>query len=344
MDAAVLQGIKDLNKKHGQGTVVKASDITQELVPRMTSGSLGVDLILGGGWPANQAVEVVGESSHGKTALVLKTIAANQERDPEWTAVWIAAEEWVPSYASMLGVDLDRVLVVETNIMEHAFDAVLKFATTKKVDCVVVDSMPALVPLPEDEKDMEGMTVGRGALITNRFFRKLGAALKRSLIEEERPILCICINQYRQLIGVTHGPDRTTPGGQGKNYAFFVRVEVKRDSWIEVGPAGNKTKVGQGIRVRTTKNKTAPPGRTAYVDYYFANGGDVSRGQYDITKELVSLATLYGCIERKGAWYYYGDYKWQGADAVLDSVREDLDLRDELHAAVRECARTGLVL
>lgn len=333
--------LKDLNKKHGDGTVLRASEIATDVIPRITSGSLAVDMVLGGGWPLNQAVEVVGEASNGKTALALKTIAANQAANPEFTAVWVAAEEWVPGYAVMCGVDLDRVIVLETNVMESAYQAIIDFAETKEVDMIVLDSLPALIPAPENDKPMDEMTVGRGALLTNKFFRKVGKSLKRSLVEEERGVLLMVINQYRQLIGVMYGPDKTTPGGQGKDYAFFIRVEVKRDSWIEVGPSGNKTKVGQGIRVRTIKNKTAPSNRTAYLDFYFDGGGEVPAGEFDWGKEIVALASIGGILERKGAWYYYGESKWQGADAVLESVREDLDLRDLLEREVRALPMMG---
>lgn len=339
MDPTIAQVIKDLNRKHGHGTVVRASDITQDVIPRFTSGSIGLDLILGGGWPGNQWVEVVGEESSGKTAIAMKTIAANQAADPEWTAVWIAAEEWVPQYATMLGVDLDRVLVVETNISEHAFDAALKFAETKAIDCIVIDSMPALIPLPEDEKDMEGNTVGQQARIVNKFFRKTGAVMKRSLIEHERPILGIVIQQYRSNIGVMYGSNKTTPGGQGKNYAYFARVEVKRDAWIEEGPKSSKVKVGQNIRIRTIKNKSSRPQQTAYIDFYFADG-ECPAGTYDFGKEVAALAVMFGIIERRGAWYSYNEHKWQGADAIVEDVRQLPDLKEMLEKEIRTVSPT----
>ena len=322
-----------LNKKFGAGTVVRGSDIT-EPIHRMTSGSLTLDLILGGGWPANQWNELIGEASHGKTTVALKTIAANQALDPEWTAVWIAAEHWVPDWAEMLGVDTSRVIVVETNIMEEAYHAALKFAESKSVDCIVIDSLPALVPLPEEEKDMDEMTVGRGALLTNKFFRKAGGAMRRSMIEAERPVLGIMINQWRMKIGVMHGDPRTRPGGKGLEFAMFTMNDVKRDEWIEVGSGQNKRKVGQRIRIRNMKNKTAPPQGVAYVDFYFADGGNCAAGEFDFAKEIVAMAVLEEIISRKGAWYYYGDYKWQGTDAVLQSLREEPDLKDEISKAV----------
>ena len=325
-----------LNKKFGDNVVVLASDIRSDLIPRITSGSTTLDYVLGGGFPGNQWNELIGEPSHGKTALALKTIAANQLVNPEHTTVWVAAEQWVPEYAEMCGVDTDRVIVIETSIMEEAYQAVIQFAESKSVDAIVIDSLPALSPMPEMENDMDKMTVGRGALLTNKFFRVVGTAMKRSLTEDERPVLGLIINQYRMKIGVQHGDPRTTPGGEGKNYAFFTRCEVKRDEWIEIGSGTNKVRVGQRIKVRTLKNKTAPPQRIAYFDFYFADGGDCAPGEFDFAKEIASLAVIKEIIQRKGGWYYYGERKWQGIEPVISSIREELNLKEEIQKLVLE--------
>jgi len=323
-----------INKKLGDGVVVVGEDIRSDLIKRFTTGSTTFDYVLGGGFPANQWNELIGEPSHGKTAIALKTIAANQAVNPEFTAVWVAAEQWVPEYAEMCGVDTSRVIVIETNIMEEAYDAVLAFADSKSVDAIVIDSLPALVPGPENEKNMDEMTVGRGALITNKFFRKAGAAMKRSLTESERPILGIVINQYRMKIGVMHGDPRTTPGGEGKNYAFFTRSEVKRDEWIEAGTGVNKTRVGQRIKIRVLKNKTAPPQRIAYIDYYFSEHSIYEAGDYDFAKEVAAMVIVKEIVERKGGWIYYGERKWQGQEALVNSIREEVDFYEELRQKV----------
>ena len=325
-----------LNKKFGDNVVVLASDIRSDLIPRITSGSTTLDYVLGGGFPGNQWNELIGEPSHGKTALALKTIAANQAVDPDHTTVWVAAEQWVPEYAAMCGVDTSRVIVIETSVMEEAYQAVINFAESKSIDAIVIDSLPALSPAPEMENDMNQMTVGRGALLTNKFFRVVGTAMKRSLVEDERPVLGLIINQYRMKIGVMKGDPRTTPGGEGKNYAFFTRCEVKRDEWIEVGSGNNKVRVGQRIKVRTLKNKTAPPQRVAYFDFYFAEGGECAPGEFDFAKEVASLAVVKEIITRKGGWYYYGERKWQGIETVIASLREEVDLKEEVQTKVFE--------
>jgi recombination protein RecA len=318
----------------GYNAVVVGSDIREGLVSRMPTGSTTFDYVLGGGFPANQWNELIGEASHGKTAVALKCIADNQRRDPNFLTVWVAAEQWVPEYADMCGVDSDRVLVVETNIMEEAYQAVIEFAESKQVDAIVIDSLPALIPGPENEKNMDELTVGRGAMLTNKVFRKAGMAMKRSLTEEERPILGIVINQYRMKIGVMHGDPRTTPGGEGKNYAFFTRCEIKRDEWIESGTGTNKVRVGQRIKIRVLKNKTAPPQQVAYVDFYFKEHSIYEAGDYDTAKEVAAMSIVQGIVDRRGGWIYYGERKWQGQESLVNSIREEVDLYEELREKV----------
>lgn len=321
-------------KKLGDDIIVKASDIREDFSSRITSGSLSLDVILGGGWPANQWHEILGEESNGKTAIALKTIAANQEKDPEFTAVWVAAEQWVPSYATMCGVDVDRLIIINTNVLEDALDAVLEITATKDIDCVVIDSLPALAPEIENEKIMNEATVGRIALAMNKFWRKMGTAGSRSMLHPERPFVGLMINQYRSKIGVQYGDPRTTPGGLGKNYAYFVRLEVKRDEWIEEGTGQEKTRIGQTIKLRTMKNKSAAPSQVSTVDFYFADGERFNAGDYDTAKEIMALGIINKVITRAGAYYRYAERQWQGQDAMLSSIREEIDLKETLEKDV----------
>jgi recombination protein RecA len=232
----------------------------------------------------------------------------------------------------MCGVDTDRVFVVETNIMEDALDAAIKFAESRQVDLIVIDSLPALVPSAEDDKIMEEMTVGRHALLINKFFRKVGMATKRSLVEEERPVCGIVINQWRAKIDGSKYDTRTTPGGQGKDYSFFVRAEVRRSGWIDVGSGVETKRIGQVVRIRTLKNKTAAAQQVCEFDFYYDDGGEIPKGEIDFAKELVTLGVITKVIERKGAWMHYKGRKWQGADAMLGAIREEIDLAEDLRA------------
>jgi recombination protein RecA len=135
-------------------------------------------------------------------------------------------------------------------------------------------------------------------------------------------------------IGVMHGDPRTTPGGEGKNYAFFTRSEIRRDEWIETGSGNNKVRVGQRNKIRVIKNKTAPPQQVAYVDFYFMAHSIYDAGDYDAAKEITAMVIVKGIVERKGGWIYYGERKWQGQEALANSIREELDLFEELRDKV----------
>ena len=331
---ALLKAINGINKKLGDDTIVKASDVRKDVSARFTTGSLALDVALGGGWPVNQWHELVGEASNGKTAIALKTIAANQKRDPDFTTVWVAAEQWVPSYAEMCGVDTSRVYVIAENRLEEALDAVVEITETKDVDCIVIDSLPALVPNAEDAKEMGEATVGRAALGLNKFWRKIGKASRRSLIHPERPFIGIMVNQWRSKIGVMYGDPRTTPGGQGKDYAYFTRLEIKRDDWIKEGSGQEATRVGQTIKVRVLKNKTAAPSQVALLDFYFSDCERFDAGSYDTAKEILALGIINKVIVRAGAYYRYAERQWMGQDAMLASLREEIELKETLEKDV----------
>lgn len=323
--------VSSVNKKYGEDIIVQGNMVKEE-IPRITTGVLAFDLMLGGGWPVNQWSEIIGDESSGKTALAYKTIAANQAADPEWIAMWVAAEEFVPEYAAAIGVDLERLWVVETNVMEHAYDLILRAMENRAVDCIVVDSLPALVPGDEAEKMMDEFSVGLGARLTGKFFRKSSKAQKRSLIREDRGCTGLIINQWREKIGVLYGDPRTTPGGKAKNFHYFARVEVKRDEWIKE----KDEPVGQTIRARTMKNKTYRPQQVAQVDFYFTDYGTFHLGDFDVIKDIVNICIATEIITRTGAYYNYGDQKWQGKDALVAHVRGDLTMQAELKQKAKE--------
>jgi recombination protein RecA len=336
-----------INKTH-PGAVCFASEM--RVAKRFTSGSLSLDIALGGGWPGNQWVEVIGRESHGKTFIVYKTLAANQKKDPNFTCLWVAAEHYDTDQAEALGVDNDRVIVVPTQAMEFAYQTMLDFATSRSVDMIVLDSYPALIPDEESEKDMDEATMALGARLTGKFFRKSGAATKRSMTDpDDRPLLGIVINQYRDAIGKfsPHGTPTTTPGGNAKNYAFYTRVEVRRDEWIqESRPGKGKVNVGQVIKVKTIKNKSAAPQQVATIDAYFRSAPylNFARGDFDTTKEIMIMGILFDVIKRKGAYYEVdnGEYddrgkpvlRWHSKENTLAAIREDLDLQEFLYEKV----------
>jgi recombination protein RecA len=320
-----------INKEMGEGTIITGAQLRDQIVSYLSTGSLVFDVMYGGGFVQNQWNEIVGLESSGKTLMALKCVAYHQAADLDFLVLWVAAEDLDIEWCATLGVDIERMIIIPSNVMEHVYDMVIRFIDEQAVDLVVIDSLPALVPLDEDAKTMEEFTVGLAARLNGKFFRKSAHALKRSLVEEERPCTAVIINQWRDRIGVMRGDPRTTPGGKAKNYAFWTRVDLSRIEWITQG----KDKIGQTIKARTFKNKAAPVQREAEIDFYFDEGGPVPVGSYDTLKEIVNVALAFGVIERRGAMYdFRGEVICKGRDGLYDLLRSDPGLAEKISADV----------
>ena len=339
IDAILLKA----NKDYGEGTLVRGADLKRMTTPRVTTGSLAFDLMLGGGFPLNSWSELLGEPSNGKSVMAIKTVAANQAVNPKYTCLYVASEDFMPEWAQACGMDMDRTTVCRTRVMEEAYAVIEDALEERAVDAIIVDSLSALSPLEELEGSMTDWQVGLGARLTNKFMRKAAAAQRRSLSEPDRDCLAIIISQWREKVGVQWGDNRTTPYGRGKEFHYVDRVETRRDDWIN----HKEQKVGFTMKARTIKNKTAPPQRVAVVDFYFDDvispeGQVLHRaGEYDRVKEVSNLAIAYEVIEQRGSFYNYGEQQWHGKDGFLQALRDDLEFSAEIEHAVT-AAVTGV--
>ena len=331
------------NKALGEDSLFFASEMT---VPRrFTSGSLSLDVALGGGWPANHWSEVLGKESSGKTSTILKSIAANQKINEGFEILWVAGEHYNYEWASKLGVDNERVLVFPSQEMEVALEIILQAASSRSFDMVVLDSYPSLVPSEESEKAMDEFSVATGAKLFNKFWRKAGPATSRHRDGSERPCAGIVINQWRDKIGgfSPRGTPQTSPGGHGKDYAYYVRLDIQRDDYIHEKRPGVKDPVfvGQTIKMKTVKNKSFSPQQVAFVDFYFRDAPLIGfrAGDYDLAKEYVALGIMFGVIRKSGGWYYFADRKWQGQPSLEVDMRCEVELQKYLAAEVLERAK-----
>lgn len=340
-DARAVQAL--INKKFGPGALVVASEIVNR--HPLTTGSLSVDIALGGGFPSNQWSEIVGRESSSKTSLAYMALHANQLRDPAFMTLWVAAEAYNHKWAASLGVDNSRVHLAPTNQMERAYEILVRAADSRAYDLLVLDSYPALVANQEDERTMDDMVVGLGARRTGQFFRKIGSSMGRSLVEQEKPVVGLFINQFRKAIGQfsPQGTPNTTPGGEAKNYAFYSRLELSRTEYIDEPIPGKnmKRRVGQTVKAKVVKNKQSAPHKVGGYDFYFENAPQhgFRAGEHDMAKELLTLGVLYDQIEQGGGGYFTAaGTRYKGKPALLAALREDLDLQAALETSIRAVA------
>lgn len=307
-----------ITKQFGDGSIRRLGDTARADVELISSGSLSVDLALGGGYPKGRIIEIYGPESSGKTTLTLHAIAEVQKNGG--TAAFIDAEHALdPAYARRLGVDTDNLYVSQPDNGEQALEIAETLVRSNAVDLVVVDSVAALVPQAEIDGDMGDSHMGLQARLMSQALRKLTGIINKS------KTTVIFINQIRMKIGVMFGNPETTTGGNALKFYASVRLDIRRTGQIKVGEdiVGNRTKV------KIVKNKIAPPFRIAEFDIMYNEG--ISK-----TGDVLDLAVQHGIVGKAGAWFDYNDAKiGQGREASKTYLKENKDVLAEIEAKVR---------
>ncbi|MDG4866849.1 recombinase RecA [Guyparkeria sp. 1SP6A2] len=317
---ALGAALSQIERQFGKGAVMRMNDEGRRNVPVISTGSISLDAALGiGGLPRGRVVEIYGPESSGKTTLTLQTIAQAQKAGG--TCAFIDAEHALdPGYAEKLGVNVDDLLVSQPDTGEQALEIADMLVRSGAVDCVVVDSVAALVPKAEIEGEMGDSHVGLQARLMSQALRKLSGNIKRS------NCMVIFINQIRMKIGVTYGSPETTTGGNALKFYSSVRLDIRRVGAVKKG----EEIIGNQTRIKVAKNKMAPPFKVVDVDILYGEG--ISH-----LLELVDLGAKHGIIQKAGAWYSYGDTRiGQGKDNARQFLKENPEIAEEIDAQVRE--------
>lgn len=323
LDTAIAQ----LEKQYGAGAVMRLGQNSNMNVEAIPTGSLTLDMALGiGGVPRGRIVEIYGPESSGKTTVALQIVAEAQKLGGE--VAFIDVEHALdPVYAEALGVDINSMLVSQPDSGEQALEIAEALVRSGAIDCIVLDSVAAMVTKAEIDGEMGDTHVGQLARLMSQAMRKLTGVISKS------NCVAIFINQIREKIGVIYGNPETTPGGRALKFYSSVRIEVRKGEAIKNGAEiiGNRT------RCKVVKNKVAPPFKEAEFDILYGKG--VSR-----IGELVDIATELDVIHKAGAWFSYeGNKIGQGRENTKEFLLNHPEMMAEIEAKVYE-AKESVVM
>lgn len=316
---ALGMAVEHIEKQFGKGTIMRLGAETTHNVETFPTGSVSLDIALGGGIPRGRIVEVYGPESSGKTTLTLHAIAEVQRAGG--VAAFIDAEHALdPQYAQRIGVNLENLLVSQPDNGEQALEIVESLVRSNAVDLIVVDSVAALVPQAEIEGDMGDSHMGLQARLMSQALRKLTAIISKS------KSTVIFINQLRMKIGVMFGNPETTTGGNALKFYSSLRLDIRRTSQIKVG----ESVVGNRTRVKVVKNKIAPPFREAEFDIMYNKG-------ISVEGDVLDLATAKEIVEKSGAWFAYeGEKIGQGREAAKNYLSENPKVLEKIAKQVMD--------
>jgi recombination protein RecA len=323
-EKALELAVGQIEKRFGQGSIMRLTEAVRTAVECIPSGSLALDIALGiGGIPRGRVAEIFGPEGSGKTTLGQHIIAEAQKNGG--TAAYIDVEHALdPTYAANCGVSLDDLLISQPDTGEEALEITEALVRSGAVDVIVIDSVAALVPRAEIEGEMGDAHVGLQARLMSQALRKLTAAIGRS------GTAVVFINQLREKVGIIFGNPEVTPGGRALKFYSSVRIDLRR---IETIKQGNLA-TGSRIRARVVKNKVAPPFRTAEFDIMFSSG--ISR-----EGSIVDLGVGLDLIKKSGAFFSYGDIRLgQGRENAKQYLSQNPELAQEIERQVIASAVT----
>jgi len=314
----IEDAILSIEKTYGKGSIMKLGDGVVHDIEAIPTGALSLDYALGiGGIPRGRVTEIYGPESSGKTTLCLHVIAEAQKMGG--LAAFIDAEHALDvNYAKKLGVDTANLLISQPDYGEQALEITDTLVRSNALDVIVIDSVAALVPRSEIEGEMGDATMAVQARLMSQALRKLTAAISKSKTS------VIFVNQLRSKIGVMFGNPETTTGGNALKFYASVRIDIRRIAAIKEGEdvIGNRTKV------KIVKSKVAPPFKQVEFDILYNEG--ISK-----TGDLIDLGVDLGIVKKSGAWFSYGEDRFQGREGFRQKLIEIAELRNNLDKELR---------
>jgi recombination protein RecA len=319
-DRALESALATIEKRFGEGTVMRLGDAQHLEVESIPTGSISLDIALGvGGVPKGRVIEIYGPESSGKTTLCQHIIAEAQKRGG--VCAFVDMEHALdPRYAARCGVDVDNLYVSQPDTGEQALEIAEALIRSGTMDVVVVDSVAALVPRAEIEGEMGDSHMGLQARLMSQALRKLSGVIKQT------NTVVIFTNQLRMKIGVMFGSPETTSGGNALKFYASVRLDIRRIQSLKVGAdvVGNRT------RVKVKKNKVAPPFTEAEFDIMYNEG--ISK-----VGDVLDLGVEYDLIDKRGAYFRYGEtLLGQGRENAKTFLMENPNMAYEIENLIRE--------
>lgn len=334
-----------IRQKFGEDSLVWAGDLP-ELICEST-GSAALDFACGG-YPYGRYIHIFGNHSAGKTFLALLAVASMQRSHPKGFAVWLDIERvFDKQRARRVGVDLDRLIIIPERSVEKGLSVAETFSSEPDVKIFVVDSIAAISTDAEINGEITDFTVGSGARLLNKFLRRWTA--RTSVMTPSSFV--ILLNQTREVIKKGGPPSPIPPKpkptcGRGLRYFASLELEVQVGDRVQVPEkdvGGTPIVVGQEVKCMVEKNNFFPPYRLGVFLLCWRSvnlsGYWLKAHSVDNARDLLNYASHYGIIQRSGAWFSYGERRWQGKIAVQKDIQADSKwaarLYDEIWAAIK---------
>lgn len=311
--------IKRLNRKFREDMFVKKEE---DVVDVISTNSLALDISTGvGGIPRGKVTVIYGVEASGKSSLCLELVRTVLLNGGKVAYIDVEHGLYMQYILAVIGkFDTSNLLIVEPDTAEEAMELVETLLQgDKKIglaggqfDLIIVDSVAALAPEKEREKDLTDKNVALASSLLSAFFRRNMDSIKRT------NTALVMVDQIRAKIGGYGGYDY--PGGHAlKHYSSMV-IMLSTGQKIKFG---DKT-VGMLCSFIIKKNKVGPPFRQFTFPLMFGKGIDTNR-------DILEFAKTIGVIKTSGSYYKFEDETLgQGVKKTLEFFNDNPEILDKI--------------
>jgi protein RecA len=320
----------------------------EQTVERIPSGCRLLDCSLGGGWPKRRVINIVGDSSSGKTLLAIEMCANFAHKFPNGKIRYRDREEaFDVGYATSIGFPEERVDFGDPSVetVEGLEQDITAFCDELDGEpgLYVVDSLDAFTDEQEKKRDEDG----KGSYGTGK--AKQMSALFRKCVGKmaKMDVTLVIISQTRDNINASFGEKHTRSGGRALQFYSYVVVWLAHLGKIKATRKGVERTVGVSIKANPKKNKGGPPFRDVEFPIYFNFGVDDVRAGLEWLNEVGRLDAmeLGDAVEVEAKKKEYGKKDKQKKTAALSRLIGQLDemgdgeyraLRKRLNKAIKK--------
>ena len=323
---------------------------------KIPSGSLNLDIALGGGLPSG-AHRFTGINEGGKTSCAM-AFARNFQKHfgKKGMVIYIKSEgRFSPEMVERSGIDTDpdKFFCFDCNIFEKVFELVRELVFNNEDDkkyMFIIDSVDALCRVGDINKPFaESEQVAGGALITSVFLKKMVLPISKmghTMILTSQVRVEVATNPY----AARGGPKVKQAGGNAiKHYANFILEFQERytSDLIFKNPTATRLDekgepIGHYCKIKFRKSVNEKTGSTARypIKYGQKDGKSVWKA-----REILDMLYLFNLITKKGAWISVSEElikeiqdkkleikdKFQGEQRVIDFLEENEKVADFLY-------------
>jgi RecA/RadA recombinase len=319
----------------GKAQVVQASRYLSSYCLRRPTGIMGLDIALGGGWPAGGQSQVFGAKSVGKSHLVFRTAGEVQKNYGGDSIIFMGCSEmrfdkgfarrsgFCVAYAPKEIDEMDNIRIAQGHppftkeeredlslqigqvvfssgitgdyMLDTSLEALRKMRS--RCQLLIIESFGSLLTPAQDKNDVGDQTYGGSSGMLTNWQNKVYPLFMLTQDDEQLETTILTINQVRAVIGGSpQGPKtRAAAGSKAIEHAQLINLELKNGEPLH-SPDNKEVKDGCVVKWETKKGK--------------AGTHDGIKGEYEFHYPPATVPAFWNEIVVRGTPY--------GIDAMTD--------------------------